>query len=140
MKSLIKRCRGVGSVLLMVAGLTACVPEAVNNGGSMLAGKWMLQTMNGAAVSVPLSLDINTDDGSVRGFAGCNRFFGRAQMTGDAQLSVSQIGSTKKLCSDNSVMQTERAYINALQGVSSYSFSGRELSLMGSGGNLEFTK
>jgi len=140
MKLMMNRLKHVLVVCLAGMSLIACVPESVNNGGSMLAGKWMLQTMNGAAAGASISLDINTNDGSVRGFAGCNRFFGRAQMTGETQLRVSQIGSTKKLCSEAGVMQTERAFINALQGVSSYSLSGSKLSLMGNAGNLEFTR
>ncbi|CAA6823311.1 MAG: Unknown protein [uncultured Thiotrichaceae bacterium] len=140
MKLIMNRLKQFFVACLAGISLTACVPESVNNGGSALAGKWMLQTMNGAAPKAPLSLDVNTDDGSVRGFSGCNRFFARAQMTGETQLRVSKIGSTKKLCSDGAMMNTERAYLNALKGVSSYSISGNKLSLSGSAGNLVFTK
>lgn len=140
MKLIMNHLQKVVVIGLASLSLMACVPESVNNGGSMLTGKWMLKSMNGVAPNNALSLDINTADGSLRGFAGCNRFFGRAQMTGESQLRVSQVGSTKKMCSDAGAMQTERSYLNALQGASSYSISGNTLSVTGSAGNLVFTK
>lgn len=53
-----------------------------------------------------------TAEGSISGFAGCNRFFGRYDMTGEG-IELTRLGSTKRACADEQ-MELEAGYLELL--------------------------
>lgn len=67
-----------------------------------------------------------TGETQVRGFAGCNNFFGRYE-TSDGALSFSAIGATKMACPGG--MDTEQAFLLALGATTRYQISGLYLEL-----------
>lgn len=60
------------------------------------------------------------------GHAGCNDFFGTYE-SGDGTLTFSHMGSTMKACLEE--MDTERAFLNALQSATRYDLRGQTLEL-----------
>ncbi|MGX9415951.1 META domain-containing protein [Vibrio sp. WJH972] len=86
----------------LVATLSACS----SNGGqattdNLAASQWVLVEIDGQALSLGpnqkapwLSVDQQMQ---AKGYAGCNTFFGEANIQGD-QFSLPKMGSTMKLC------------------------------------------
>jgi heat shock protein HslJ len=69
-----------------------------------------------------------TEDGTVSGFAGCNRFTGSFQSDGD-ELSFSPLASTRMACAEG--MEQENQFLAALTEVERYSIHSSELALYG---------
>jgi heat shock protein HslJ len=75
------------------------------------------------------TININKEEGKVSGFAGCNNFFGTFEpgtSTFDfAQIGMSRIGMTRKMCPD---MTVENAFTNSLNEISYYKIENEILS------------
>ncbi len=66
------------------------------------------------------------DSLSVRGFAGCNSFFGKYMVKNDT-LRISYLSTTRKLCASQQVV--EENFLRALQQTTRYRISGERLKL-----------
>jgi heat shock protein HslJ len=80
-----------------------------------------------------------TEDGEIRGGAGCNTY--RAPFTVDGTaIEVSRPASTKKLCAQpDGVMEQEAAYLEALAGAERFRLDGRRLQLGRADGTVAVT-
>jgi heat shock protein HslJ len=67
-------------------------------------------------------------DGQVSGSAGCNRYFGPFQSSGQS-LQIGPLGSSRMLCDPPAVMDQEQAYLAALQRTTQYQFENGQLVL-----------
>jgi heat shock protein HslJ len=71
---------------------------------SDLQSKWMLELMNGTAVSpedYPMGLpflELKPADSTASGFTGCNRYIGSSITPSPGQLSFGSFGTTKMYC------------------------------------------
>jgi putative lipoprotein len=97
---------------------------------------WKLTQLGGAPVGGTqtephLVLDPTTR--RVGGSAGCNQFSGGYQVDGD-RLRLSQTVSTMKACMEG--METEKAFLDALQQVTRWRITGQQLELLDSSGTV----
>jgi heat shock protein HslJ len=100
---------------------------------------WELGTIgsqDGTASSVlsGTTISLTFDAETLRGSAGCNRYFGSYEATGD-QIAISGIGSTKMHCGDAGVMEQEQQYLAALGEISSFKFGSETLTFFDEEGN-----
>jgi heat shock protein HslJ len=99
-----------------------------------LAGtNWTLESFHtGDAVSSVLAGTTITavfkKEGSITGYAGCNRYFASYNLTGTS-LQVSQAGSTKMACGAPGVMQQEGSYLTLISQAKTFTIKGDHLTL-----------
>ncbi|SMO87429.1 META domain-containing protein [Paracoccus laeviglucosivorans] len=80
---------------------------------SLPIGEWLAEDIQGGGVIDNLQSSLNiASDGAVSGNAGCNRFFGQAEIQGDG-LTMQGLGSTRMLCAP-AVMDQESKFMQAL--------------------------
>ncbi len=101
MKKQVLRASVLGAV---VGGLVACSPQ------SLLDSHWI--DAGPPVGQAPVSLDIGPD-GRMSGNAGCNRYIGKVEITGQ-RVRLVQGGSTRMFCFPQEVMDTETRLIAAL--------------------------
>ena len=105
-----------GMVGAVLCGLAACSPS----GSAQSEPAWTPQALLGsqwidagpAVGQAPVSLDI-AQDARLSGHAGCNRYLGNAEISGNAVRLVNS-GSTRMFCFPQEVMDTEARLIEAL--------------------------
>ena len=77
-----------------------------------------------------------SEGGKVTGHAGCNQFFGSAQIgESSGKIKFSPLASTRKAC-DQSVMQAEFSFLKALENSRTYKRSAKYLELYDDKGDL----
>ncbi|MFH1568569.1 MAG: META domain-containing protein, partial [Gemmatimonadota bacterium] len=139
--------------LVVALGLVACGdddPVSSNGDGTRsefasrvatkVAGRdWTLAAFaaggryTAALADRPITLQL-TDDGQVRGSAGCNTYFGTYQVVEAGTISISGLAGTEMACYPESVMAQEAAYLQALAAATGMSLSDGQLRLLqGSG-------
>ncbi len=97
---------------------------------------WSLRELNGK--STKKNSDVREihflikADNSVKGFSGCNNFFGNSSTRNDS-LEFSQMGSTLMMCKN---MELEREYLQTLEKTNRYKIYGEYLYLYGDKGLL----
>ena len=108
----------------------AILPEDLQN------KEWQLESMRIEQTTfTPTDVIPNIsfkEDGSISGFAGCNRYFGGYVLAGRV-ISFSNIGATKMFCED--AMQLEDSFLKLLSGNRRALFRDRKLILTGDDGN-----
>jgi heat shock protein HslJ len=97
---------------------------------SMLASnEWTLVEIDGeplpAGVEAPL---IHFENGTVRGFAGCNRFNATIKETKPGEVDVGPAAATKKACPPPQ-MELEQKFLTQLDAVSGYTYLAGQLAL-----------
>jgi heat shock protein HslJ len=127
-------------VLVAVLGFAGCssgggtmptipMPTASSGPGSLVGPDWSLTTIAGKAVIEGTKLTASfSGEQLVSGSAGCNRYFGRAQVEA-GRLSVGPLGSTMMACGQDGVMEQETLFLASLQAATSYTIQGDELRL-----------
>ena len=98
-------------VALAAFGFSACRTAEPAVPGPRI---WHLAAMNNVAVLGEAPLTLGFADGRVLGDSGCNRFSGAVSRDG-LQLSIGPLMSTKRGCSDPSLMSQESDYLRALE-------------------------
>jgi heat shock protein HslJ len=85
------------------------------SGAFSLAGsEWLLEDLGGSGVLDQIQATITFPEaGKVAGNGSCNRFFGAAQLHGDA-IKLGPLGSSRMACPE-AVMNQETKYLEALQ-------------------------
>lgn len=113
------------SLLAAVSALCACGPGSKAGGGSdaLAANSWRAVEVAGKPVPANLEVTLSFAEGRVSGNSGCNNYGGDATATGES-LRVSAIMSTKMACLEPGVMETEMAYLQALQGAERWAVGG----------------
>lgn len=126
---------------MAAVALVACTPErsdiAGDRGSSALENvEWTLIELEGTALAAAAggtpTLSLSSKDQSVRGFAGCNRFFGGYELNGDG-LRLAGLAATRMACPDMSV---EAAVMKALEETATWKIDGRKLELFDATGKL----
>lgn len=94
---------------------------------SLDGSSWTL--VEGMDVTIPddVAMTIAFEAGRASGSGGCNRFTGSYDQDGEL-ISLDRVASTRMAC-DEEVMSAERAYLSALESVSSWSATGGVLVL-----------
>lgn len=93
---------------------------------------WKLISLNGEKVVVDSSfkrepyLMLREKDNKVSGNAGCNQIMGSYTLKGGNQIEFSQMASTMMACPN---LDSERAFLDAIEKVDHYSLNGEELVL-----------
>lgn len=93
---------------------------------------WTL--VEGTDITIPddTEMTIAFEAGRTSGSGGCNRFMGSYDQAGE-QISLGRLASTRMACAEE-VMSAERAYLSALESVTSSSATGGVLVLSDSSG------
>jgi heat shock protein HslJ len=94
---------------------------------SLDGSSWTL--VEGMDITIPddVAMTIVFEAGRASGSGGCNRFTGSYEQDGES-ISLGRVASTRMAC-DEEVMSAERAYLSALESVSSWSATGGVLVL-----------
>ncbi len=92
---------------------------------------WRLDELNGKTVTAPegmkeVNMILASEESKVRGFAGCNNFFGQFE-SADGSLAFSAMGATMMACPEG--MDTEQGFLAALGATARYEISGLFLEL-----------
>jgi heat shock protein HslJ len=139
------------SVLAMGLALVGCEsqPRGVPKSAGSLPGTWRLVSVESGAGVIEASglTEIpfvvfepdapETATGSITGFGGINRFFGRYTMTSDG-LVMSNFGSTR-MAGPPELMRVERTFLSALENAKKVRTSGRSLVLESDEGRVTLT-
>jgi heat shock protein HslJ len=102
-------------VLSSIKQAQPAVPVPAKTASLNLAGsEWLLQDLGGLGVIDNIQATLAFPEaGKVAGNGSCNRFFGSAEVSGDA-LKLGPLGSTRMMCPE-AVMNQETKYLSALQ-------------------------
>jgi heat shock protein HslJ len=63
-----------------------------------------------------VTLEVDESTSKVSGIAACNNYFGQAEING-SEISIAGIGTTRKMCADESAMELEQTYTKMLSNV-----------------------
>lgn len=86
---------------------------------SLTGSEWLLEDLGGSGVIDNAQATLSFPEaGKVAGRGSCNRFFGPAQVSGDA-VKMGPLGSTRMACAE-AAMHQETKYLNALQAAERY--------------------
>ena len=109
-----------GNQIIMVIDSFKVISESVEcapgDSAALLDTRWKLIEIDGEAVTPPeggreADLVLESTDFRVRGFSGCNGFFGQYELDGQ-ELTFSALGSTMMACPEG--MDHEQAFLAAL--------------------------
>jgi heat shock protein HslJ len=84
-----------------------------NTAFNLLGSEWQLEDLGGVAADHGQATLTFPEAGKIAGNGSCNRFFGSAEINGDA-IKLSALGSTRMACPE-AVMNQESKYLEALQ-------------------------
>lgn len=122
----------IGLILAGVSCSTSKKTKMSANENTMPTGKWTLVEMSGKTelaklfqVEMPY-FELNTEDSSLSGFAGCNRFFGKFKMSNGLIVENGPLGMTKMYCQDNG----EDEFIKHFNSANSYELKKGVLTLL----------
>lgn len=120
--------------LLLMAGLSGCAtasPELLSaEGDTILDAYWMLLSLEGQSPQPPNNtrtayIRFQEEENDVKGFSGCNYFFGKYALNGDS-LRISNLGATRMMCPN---MEQETSLMQVLGRADSYQIADRILTL-----------
>jgi heat shock protein HslJ len=101
----------------------ACGADDGDEAPASLDGtSWRLVEGMGITIPDDVEMTIAFEAGRTSGSGGCNRFMGSYDQAG-GQLSLGRLASTRMACADE-VMSAERAYMSALESVTTSSATG----------------
>jgi len=96
--------------------------------------KWVLQSygetgnLTDVLASTEITAEFVSSEGTVKGSAGCNSYFGSYEVKGSKLSIPGPIGATEMYCMEpEGVMDQEQEYLNTLQLAESYEIDGDEL-------------
>lgn len=135
-----ERKRNITLLVMMVAAVL--VLAACASSGEGLAGtSWQLVEMNGQLVRQDIDVTLNfEDEQQISGSAGCNSYGGGYSIDGSS-ITFSQVFSTEMACMDETVMNTESTFLDALNAGGTYEHLGDSLTINAANGTtLTFTQ
>lgn len=104
---------------------------------------WILQagTLDGADVPIvegyPITMIFDEPEGMAGGKSACNQWFAGYTLSGN-ELTFTEMGQTMMACVDEGVMDSETAFVSALERVEIFTLEGNELNLTGEAVDLLF--
>ena len=118
-----------GLFLVFLQGKTLTPPGVAGGGAALTGVQWRPTFVGAEAVPEDAGLWVQFDvDGSIKGHAGCNAFFGSLETTDDG-VKVGPLGSTRMACPEP-IMDRESAYLSALQNAALFEVSGERMSCL----------
>jgi heat shock protein HslJ len=144
----------LAAVLVLVAcgpgepGAQSATPQAGEQSTTPAAGglegmTWTLTQFGpaDAPTTVPegISVTVEFADGNVGGNAPCNSYGGPYTTEGQ-NLSIGEMTQTLRACANNSLMELESRYLEALRQATTYTIQGDQLTLSYPTGELHFTR
>lgn len=130
---------GFGFFLLFLAGIALVMLQGremarqnLPGGGSGMAGlEWRPVSIGDAAIDADTAMFVRfAVDGSVNGNGGCNNFFGTLESTDDG-VAIGELGATRMACPPE-IMDQEQAFMQALQGATSFDIGDDSLRMFNS--------
>lgn len=126
-------------VIVLVVSLAAVAGcgRAGDTGGSTVPGDyqgtWLLVSgeVDGAPLPIAGRVDLTIEDGTVGGTAACNQYGGEVVIQGDRFELRDGLSQTEMACDPPELMETESAYLGALQGIDRIVREGDQLVLTG---------
>lgn len=116
----------IGVLMFLLGGITTATVSAQSGITGVI---WQLTELNGKRVSDSEAyIEFDEDEMRAGGNAGCNRFFGRYELSG-RDIRVHGIGSTRMACMQREAMATEREFLKALAEVTKLRQNGINLSV-----------
>jgi len=70
-------------------------------------------------IEAQVTIEFN-EEGRIAGNAGCNRYMGSYEITGDGEITIGLVGSTMMMCGDDA-MAVEQALLEILPNITEYS-------------------
>ena len=140
----------VATLALSTVGLAAC--SSSNDKGAAAtepatlasaAGTWVLESGKDGDATIkpvgqaPVTLTIDAD-GAVSGSGGCNNLMGSIEIAEGGDITLSPLGRTQMYC--EAEMETEDAFVAALEKVDHAEVTADTLKLSGSGVELDFDR
>ena len=102
------------------------IVEAKQNAEILSGTAWRVEDIAGQGVIDASHTTIEFDGaGKIAGDAGCNRYFGSAEVS-DTSIKVGQLGSTRKMC-PQALMNQEMAFFKAIDEVTSWELADTDL-------------
>jgi len=92
--------------------------------------EWTLQSITGQDVASVGATAVFADDFTVSGFGGCNQYNGPWSLDQDT-IAIGPLAATRKACAQD-VMDTENAFLNAMESVDAMAITGQTLTLSAS--------
>ncbi len=118
-------------------GITTQTPHQVT-GSELANGSWSLVKIDNQDLSQPApTLELATDL-AANGHAGCNRYFGQAEVK-DGQFRIEKMGMTMMLCPDNE-MKIEQTFSQSLSEWNKVSISGDTMTMTNTNHTLTFAR
>jgi putative lipoprotein len=131
------------AVAVLSVVLSACADPGEEAAADPTTEAWVLEagTLDGAEISIidgyPITLIFDQPEGMAGGKSACNQWFGGYTLSGN-ELTFTDIGQTMMACVDEGVMDSETAFVTALDLVETFTMEGNELNLAGVGVDLLF--
>lgn len=94
------------------------LPGCAGDPARLLAGDWVVTTLNGTALPKGTDVTLTFDSGRITGLAACNRYSGSYSLTGEG-LSFGPIAGTRMACPPP-LMETESAVYAAFARVTQF--------------------
>ena len=116
--------------------LAACASSGSQTGGGDLTRKvWALTDLMGKPPTAGVGISAEfSSDGKVSGSAGCNRYNGTYTVSGNSITFSSPMATTMMMC-EQTVMDQESAYLQALGEAKTFAVNGDQLTLAGADNN-----
>ena len=117
--------------------LAACAapPTPPPPGATLENTEWRLTELGGRPALAGPSLRLEETAIQARGNTGCNNFFGRYEIDGNA-LRFGPVASTRRACADDTMNRQESAFLKVLGESRTWRITGDTLILGGEAGEL----
>ena len=131
------------AVTVLAVLLAACADPGEEAAADPTTEPWILQagTLDGADVPIvegyPITLIFDQPEGQAGGKSACNQWFGPYTLSGN-ELTFGDVAGALMACTDEGVMESESAFLAALELVEIFTLEGNELNLTGEGVDLLF--
>lgn len=135
-----KTVLGIALLLLVIAGILFFAMQArqglkAGSGAELTGVNWRAVSIDDEAVPEDVDLQIQFDvDGSIKGYGGCNRFFGALQKS-ESGIEVGPLGSTRMACPEP-IMKRETAFLDAIQRTRGFDVSRERVRLLDENGEV----
>ena len=123
-----------------VAMLAACTTDngTLSPSERLSSTDWRAEFINGAPVTIANPVTLSFNEGNASGRSGCNQYSGNAEHD-DRRITFGPIISTKMACVGPGIMETESAYLAAVQGARSFTIGpDNALTLSGASTSVRF--
>jgi heat shock protein HslJ len=124
------------AALLAVYGCTTAEPPDIQDEVTLENTKWLLQSygepgyLDEILADTEITLELISAEGTIKGSAGCNSYFGGYELKGAQLLIPGPIAVTEMYCMDpEGIMDQEQEYLSLLQLTTNYDIEGNHLQI-----------